>query len=511
MARKSRKHLQDAPVENKQLSTQKQYIAGIYARTSSKDQEGDSIENQVKIAEQFIQSNPDIQLYKTYSDYGFSSFARIRPSFEELLFDIETKMINCVVVKDISRLSREYIEAGDLLQKKFPLWGTRFISVGDDFDSLHSDATKTEIALRTLLYYSYSIDLSNKIQSVIKVRQETGEYVPARLPYGYVKMRNGNEISWHLEEKTAPIVQFMFEKAKNSISAYAIAGELNRQKTPAPSSEFWTSRGVLRILRNVLYTGTLAAGKTQNDRTAEFKTLPVPPENWIRHYNHHEPIVDEITFYTVQQLLSERRSPISTDNKVVDFFDGKLYCGMCGRKMRPKRAVNGNTYYICPRRDEAASSCLNRAKGESKLKQQVFLVLADKIKPQETVNYEKHPYYQRQLIEQETMLHKYEDDLEYQNQLFYKLYEEMASNTPAQSTDTRELMRYQRRVRNVLENQISDIIQSKAEHQANISSNVEKRRRYLWIQECKELTEEMISKIIKRIDVDFDGIRLTEN
>ena len=274
MARKSRKHLQDAPIEYSKPNVQKHYIAGIYARTSSKDQEGDSIENQIKIAEQYIQSTPDIRFYKTYSDYGFSSFTNIRPSFEEMLLDIETKTINCVVVKDISRLSREYIEAGDLLQRKFPLWGTRFISVGDDFDSLHSDATKIEIALRSLLYYSYSIDLSKKIQSAIMIRQKTGEYTPARLPYGYVKARNGNEIYWHLDEKAAPIVKFIFQHALNNISAYAIAGELNRKSIPAPKSEFWSSGSVLRILRNILYTGTFAQERLKMIEPQSLRLFP---------------------------------------------------------------------------------------------------------------------------------------------------------------------------------------------------------------------------------------------
>jgi len=510
MARKSRKHLQDAPIEHKMHDTQKQYIAGIYARVSSKEQEGDSIENQVRIAEQYIRSNPDIRMYKIYPDYGVSSFAHIRPGFEEMLLDIESKTINCVVVKDISRLSREYIEAGDLLQRIFPLWGTRIISVGDDFDSLHNDATKMEIALRSLLYYSYSIDLSKKIQSAIRVRQETGEYIPARLPYGYVKVQKGNEIDWYPDEKTAPIVHAIFQSALNNKSAYAIAGELNRKNIPAPKSEFWSSGTILRILRNILYTGTLVAGKTRNDRSSEFKAVAIPPDKWIRHCNHHQPIVDEVTFYGVQQVLSERCPPITAAKKINDFFDGKLYCGMCGRKMRPKRSINGNIYYICPRRDEAASSCANRAKSEAKLKLQVFLVLAERIRHEEIVEFEKHPYFQMRMAEQDDLLLEYECELERRNQLLYKQYEEIVGNKSTHSVDIRELMQYQRRVRTVLQEQISEIIRLKEKHQANISSNSEKKRLCLWFRECNELTKEMVGEIIERVDVDLDGVRVVE-
>ena len=359
MARKSRKHLHDTLIEQE---SQKQYFAGIYARTSSKAQEGNSIENQVKIAQQHIQSNPDIRLHKAYIDYDISSFSSIRPAFEDLLSDLEARIINCVVVKDISRFSREFIEAGELLQKTFPSWSVRFISIGDGFDSLHDDATKIEIALQSLLNYSYSIDLSKKIQSAIRAKQENGTFTPARLPYGYIKSRNKEVSDWSIDAEASLTIQLIFRSTLSGMSAYAVAGELNRRKTPAPNSNYWTSSGILRILRNVTYIGTLVTGKTRNDRNAEFKTRSTPSETWIRHYNHHAPIIDEFTFSSVQRILAERSSPISAAKKIDDFFCGKIYCGACGRKMRAKRSVNGNIYYICPRRDEAAWSCANKSK-----------------------------------------------------------------------------------------------------------------------------------------------------
>jgi len=128
-------------------------------------------------------------------DSGISAFAYMRPGFEDMLYDIQNKIINCVVVKDISRFSRDYLEAGDLLQKKFPAWETRFISINDDFDSLYSDATGLQMALRTLVAYEYSKDLSRKISSAISIRQNSGIYIPPRLPL-LLKVRYGRHAAF---------------------------------------------------------------------------------------------------------------------------------------------------------------------------------------------------------------------------------------------------------------------------------------------------------------------------
>ena len=264
MARKSRKHLPSAPIEQKE---QKQYIAGIYARTSSENQEGDSVENQIKIAEGYILSNQNIKLHKFYADYGFSSFAHIRPSFEDMLSDIKAGIINCVIVKDISRFSRDYLETGDYIERIFPLWDTRLISVNDN-------------------------------------------------------------------------------------------------------------------------------------------------------------------------------------------FHGKLYCGMCGRKMRHKRSVNGSIYYICPRQDEASFSCTSKARSEKKLREQVFIILNKRMESHKAAVDENHPYFRRRAIEQDKLLHKYKNELDYQEKLLCELYEEIVSSNTSNSTDLGELMHYLHRVRYALQGKI---------------------------------------------------------
>ena len=137
-------------------------------------------------------------------------------------------------------------------------------------------------------------------------------------------------------------MQKIFASALNGLSAYRIASDLNKHGIIAPNSDYWTSSSVLRLLRNTSYVGTLTTGKTRNNKANGFKTEQTPSEEWIRHYKHHAAIIDDITFYSVQCILSQRTKRYVEGEKRNDFLKGKLYCGICGRKMRSKRAGNGS-------------------------------------------------------------------------------------------------------------------------------------------------------------------------
>jgi hypothetical protein len=418
-----------------------------------------------------------------------------------------------VVVKDFSRLSRDYFEASNLIQKIFPSWGVRLISVTDGFDSLHSDETKMEIALRSLLNNYYSIDLSNKIQSVISVRQKSGTYVPARLPYGYTKVKTAEGVKWQQDEKEAPIVQNIFASALNGLSAYRIASDLNKHGIIAPSSDYWTSNSVLRLLRNASYAGAFITGKTRNNKTNGFKTEKTPSEEWIRHYKHHVAIIDDNTFYSVQRILSRRTTMYIEGEKRNDLFKGKLYCGICGRKMRSKRAGNGSIYYLCPRRDEAASSCMNKSKNEAKLIRQIFTILGDWMNSHkeayyEVLAFESSPYFQREASEQKERLQSYQNELERHNSLFKTLYEDGINKSLTHSTDYRELMAYLRKVRSLLTDKIIEIERVKEDYLKTQALIEEKYHLCLQFQDYVEFTSDMLEAIVEKVYVDLDGLRV---
>jgi hypothetical protein len=515
MARKSRKHLYDAPDEKVSPVIEKIYMAGIYARTSSREQKGNSAENQKYIAERYIKEKPDIELHKVYVDYGISSFERTRLGFEEMILDIESKSINCVIVKDISRFTRDYLEAGDYLQRKFPIWGVRFISVGNNFDSLHGDATQLGLVLQSLLYYYYSIDLSKKIQVVIDKKQKTGTYIPAKLPYGYKKVRIEQGVQWTQDEQNSLVVQQIFNDALSGFSAFAIAGRLNEQKIPAPSSEFWSSGNIIRILKNMSYTGTFVTRKTRNNIIDGRETIQLPPETWIKHHSHHAPIVDDITFYAVQRIISDRRSFISKRGQSDDFFCGKLFCGICGRKMRLKRSGNGSLYYICPQRDAAGSSCPNKAKSETKLKKQIFLSLMERLNDlrtcyQNTIAYEKSLYFLRKADKQDKTIQTYEKELERQFQVFKRIFEESVIKHTNRSADIQGLLQHLMRIRTILQERLADVVRMRDDYQVSESSNSTKFRLYFKFRKCNELTSQMLDEMVEKVLVDMDRVRVME-
>jgi uncharacterized Zn finger protein (UPF0148 family) len=217
----------------------------------------------------------------------------------------------------------------------------------------------------------------------------------------------------------------------------------------------------------------------------------------------------------VQRILSKskRRSAVTQQEQSPDFFGGKLYCGVCGRKMRRKKSGNGNTYYICPRRDESSSSCPNKSKSEAKIKKQVYSILAERIKELEDsyhnmLDYERSPYFLRKANQQDTLLTEYSNELERQRQLFITLYEENIINDQIHKTDIQELLRYLARVRSALEGTIADITQAKSTYQENESSASKKFQFYQRFCGCDELTEEMFHAMTDRVFISYDSVHV---
>jgi hypothetical protein len=263
------------------------------------------------------------------------------------------------------------------------------------------------------------------------------------------------------------------------------------------------------------YIGTFVTRKTNNSITADRKTKPQPQNEWIKHRFHHAPIIDDITFYSVQRMLSEskQRSTITQQKQSTDFFGGKLYCGICGRKMRWKKSGNGNTYYICPRRDESSSSCTNKSKSEAKIKKQVYSILTEGIKELEdcyhsTLDYERSPYFLRKANQQDTLLTECSNELERQRQLFITLYEGYIISNQIHKTDIQELLRYLARVRSALERKISVLTKAMTNYQEMESSTSKEFQFYQRFCDCYELTEEMFHAMTERVFINYDSVQV---
>lgn len=348
------------------------YQADAYLRlsyTADHSEESDSITNQKKLIEDFVASHPDIEIVSERVDDGYSGVLFDRPAFQEMMADIMAGKINCVIVKDLSRLGREYIETGRYLKQIFPTYGVRFISINDGIDTANEqNGDDLHISLKNLLNDTYCRDISVKTRSALLSKRKNGDYVGACPIYGYQKdPENKNHLV--IDADAARVVRDIYRRRIDGASAKKIADELNDLCIPSPLAykvsrglphptggyadspdAKWSAHAVIRILQDETYTGVLLQGKqeTHNHKLKNIRVKPV--EEWVCTENAHEPIIAKRDFELVQSIMSldTRTAP---DGKAVYLFSGLLICGSCGGRMtRKTNTVNGKKYiyYHCP-------------------------------------------------------------------------------------------------------------------------------------------------------------------
>ena len=349
----------------------KQYKAVKYIRlsyTDGKDNESDSVANQRKLLDSFIESHPDMEAVSEKVDDGWSGILFDRPAFKEMMAEIEAGTVNCVIVKDLSRLGRDYIETGRYLRRIFPAYGVRFIAINDNIDTLKDSGDDLVVSVKSIINDAYCHDISVKTRSALSVKRNNGDYVGACTIYGYKKSEeNRNQLI--IDEYPAGVVQNIFRMKLDGMSAVKIAEELNLvgilsplaykkdRGLPYPKGGYadkadakWSATTVIRILKDETYTGTLLQGR-QGTFNYKLKDLIDKPENeWIRKENTHEAIIHKQDFDLIQRImrLDTRTSPGSN---TVQMFSGILICGCCGSRMTRKTdRYNGTAYhyYYCP-------------------------------------------------------------------------------------------------------------------------------------------------------------------
>lgn len=349
-----------------------EFMAAAYLRlsyTNDRTAESDSIQNQKKLIEDYIATHPEIELVSERVDDGYSGVLFDRPAFQEMMSDIMAGKVNYVIVKDLSRLGREYIETGRYLRRIFPTCGVRFISVNDNIDTANEhNGDDLNISMKNLLNDTYCRDISVKTRSALLTKRRNGDYVGACPIYGYRKdPDNHNRLV--IDEDAAGIVRDIYRHKIDGASAKRIAEELNRlgvlspmaykssRGLPHPTGGFadvpgakWSARAVLRILQEETYTGVLLQGKQETYNHKLKDIVHKPPEEWVRTENAHEPIISKGDFHLVQKILSldTRTAP---NGEAVYLFSGLLICGSCGGRMtRKTNTVNGKkyVYYHCP-------------------------------------------------------------------------------------------------------------------------------------------------------------------
>lgn len=307
---------------------------------------------------------------KWYTDDGFSGANFDRPGFQEMLSDIEAGKIGTVIVKDMSRLGRNYLQVGMYTEMVFPQNGVRFIAVNDTVDSANGDNDLTP--LRNLFNEWFVRDTSKKIRASKRAKGMSGKHTTSQPVYGYLMDKDGNFI---VDEKTAPVVQQIYRLCLAGNGPTRIAQILTEQEIPTPGTlEFrrtgstrryhpghecrWADNTVAHILERREYLGCLVNFKTEKESYKSKRTLENPIEKQVVFENHHEPIIDAQTWERVQALRKQRRRPNRFDE--VGLLSGLLFCADCGSALHQQRYNTDRRScdcYICGRYRSRTHDC----------------------------------------------------------------------------------------------------------------------------------------------------------
>lgn len=344
---------------------QSEKIDVAYLRLSLEDDDvasGDSLEScsigsQRLCINEYARKNADVPTELTEMvDDGYSGTSMQRPAMSRLLQMVAMGRVRTVIVRDLSRFARNYLEAGHYLEYVFPSYDVRFISINDNYDSAkveYGDPMALQLAIRNLLNDLYSKDISRKIKSAVDLKKMNGEYVYGQAPYGYKKGEKKNTIE--IDGEAADIVRKIFHLAKQGVTVTQIARKLNEEKVITPSvylasvrgkyktREFWTYESVRNILDNRIYTGDTVPFKSHVTRIGSKRVKAVPEEEQIILPDTHEAIISREIFYQAREVIKSNKK--TKTGKSANVFSGYLVCGCCGNKLAKGRTTNKN--WLC--------------------------------------------------------------------------------------------------------------------------------------------------------------------
>lgn len=371
-------------------SADKENIAVMYLRLSKEDGEkieSNSISNQREIINSYVKRN-QITMVKEYVDDGYSGANFERPNFKEMIKDAYDKKFDTIIVKDLSRFGRDYIEAGKFIQRIFPENGIRFISVNDNYDSKSADMNDTHLILpiKNFINDSYCRDISNKVKSSQKIKREKGDFISAFAPYGY-KKSDENKNKLVVDEQAAPNIKNIFDMKLMGYSSKAIADELNHLGvlTPRKYKESqglkcngfqnikggnWSAKAVNRIIENEVYIGNTLQGKSITLNYKNKKQIEKEKEEWIRVEDTHEAIISKEIFAIANTML-KRDLNNSRGKDKIDIFAGMLFCKECGSSLirrTVKYKEREEVFYICSKYNKEKSCKRHSVKEETLIK-----------------------------------------------------------------------------------------------------------------------------------------------
>lgn len=511
----------------------KLYNAAIYVRLSKDDgdkEESDSISNQKELIRDYLKSKSDIQIEAVHVDDGFSGVDFDRPAFIEMMEEIKAGKINCVVVKDLSRFGRNYIEAGKYIQKVFPFLGVRFIAINDYYDSAEGSSTTDNIMIpfKNLINDSYCRDSSIKIRSQLEIKRKKGDFIGSFAAFGYKKAGNDKN-KLEIDEYAAQVICDIFKWKLEGMSQQGIANRLNEMGVLSPleykrslgekykttfkvkQQAMWSAVAIGRILGNELYTGVLEQGKRTTPNYKVKTRIERPKEEWVRVEKSHDPIISKELFATVNALLLQDTRIAPNENNVY-LFSGIIACGDCKESMIRKTVpANGKKYYYytCSSNRSNKNSCTTHNISETAFEKAVLEALNIHIRSildiERILSYiETLPYKQDEILKLDAQVIKAQEEMDKLQKYKLAAYEHFVDQVITKEEYRSHVSRYSAKLQKV-----EKTILKRQQEIEDIANN--KTPTNLWIENFKlyqnieQLTRKVVVSLISKVYVYENG------
>lgn len=512
----------------------KTYHAAIYLRLSQEDgdisvsdkNESNSISTQRDLIQAFLRKQADI-LYETeFCDDGYTGTNFDRPGFTDMMKAVREKRVDCIIVKDLSRFGRDYIESGKYIQKIFPMLGVRFIAINDGYDSADTENQSNDFVLpfKNLINDSYCRDISIKSRSNLEVKRRNGEFVGNFTVFGYMRSPDDKH-KLIVDEEAAVVVRNIFNWKQEGWNAQQIANHLNKLHFPSPMeykrkcghnyrTSFktktvaqWSAVAVLRILKNPVYTGVLEQGKTTTPNY-KVKTRIVKDESkWARIENAHEAIITPAQFELVQTVLGLDTCRAEGQDEIYP-FSGMIYCADCQSPMIHRTATSSGKkyqYYMCSGNKRDKDSCTTH-NIKCELVEKVVLAtvqahismaidIDNAMKRVEALDWEK-----REIRKIDAQISAMEFDVEKFNNIKMELYEDLKSDLITKEEYHSFKNDYDIRIQSIRQ-QIAGLVSQRNAVEGGLTSVQGWFAQFRKYENIEKLTRLTIVSLIERVEI----------
>jgi len=506
------------------------YKVAVYVRLSIEDirkKISDSIGTQKSMLLKYLQSQPGMQLYDIYEDLNYTGTNFNRPGFTRMIEDIQAGLVNCVVVRDLSRFGRNFEETGHYLERVFPFLRVRFIALGEKFDSLTAtlDESTLMVPLMNLVNEVYARDISKKVTSGFKAKRERGEFCGSFAPYGYIK--EGTHLI--VDSEAAPVVQQIYQWRLEGMGIIAIVQKLNSLKILPPSRHrfekgitkakkheetlYWYKSAVKRVLSNPAYVGNLALGRYKSNFLKGARVTVVAENEWVIVKDAHPAIISAETYDAVQKLTATRRNAYKWDNVTLtqNIFKGIIFCGDCGKHMARERRRAKFAYVCYVYRGVDPQSCTMKAIKEADLHAMLYAYIKREIDlavemPRIIAKVKKQQSYKHQQNIMDREIASLKRKLEQNRRFRGSLREDFKDGILTEQDYTTMKTDYDTE-KDKFQLRMDELLTQKERHDEIISPENKWVLTFNRFHAEQQLSEDMVSSLIERIEI-FDGGRI---